>query len=163
MKTFNSSKKNLWWPIVFGASLMGMVQSAHAEETTPGETSRTMERGGAVKEVPIFGQDEKAESTVPERPRNTIGEDMKGTGSETGTGVGGEGTGGTMEDGQDIKKSPSFQEIDKNGDHYVTKDELEGYPFLLKHFDMVDAGKDGKLEEHEYANLVSEKRRERGQ
>lgn len=77
-------------------------------------------------------------------------------------GMGGEGTGGTMEDGQAIKKSPSFQEVDKNGDHYVTKDELKDNPFLLKHFDMVDAGKDGKLEEHEYENLIMEKRRERG-
>jgi hypothetical protein len=78
-------------------------------------------------------------------------------------GVGGEGTGGTMEDGQPIKKSPTFQEADKNGDHYVTKDELKDDPFLLKHFDMVDAGKDGKLEEHEYENLIMEKRREKGQ
>lgn len=150
MKTFNLSKKKVLVSLVFGASLMGMAPSAQTEERPPGETSPAMEGGGAVSEV-------------PERPRNIIGEEMKGTGSDTGTGVGGEGTGGTMEDGQAIKKSPAFQQVDKNGDHYVTKDELKDDPFLLKHFDMVDAGKDGKLEEHEYENLIMEKRRERGQ
>lgn len=108
MKISNSSTKKLWLPIVLGACLVYIVQSAHAE------------------------------------------------------GMGGEGTGGTMEDGQAIKKAPTFEEADKNGDHYVTKDELKDDPFLLKHFDMVDAGKDGKLEEHEYENLIMEKRRERG-
>ena len=60
-----------------------------------------------------------------------------------------------------VPKSPTFQEADKNQDHYVTKDELEGYPILLHKFDSVDAGKDGKLEIHEYRNLVLEKRREK--
>lgn len=162
MKTFKLSKQKVWVSLVFGASLMGMAPSAQTEERTPGETSRTMERGGAVTEVPVYGQGKEAEGTVPQRHRNTIGEDMKSTGSDTGTGVGGEGTGGTMKDGQAIKNSLSFQQVDKNGDHYVTKDELKDDPFLLKHFDTVDAGKDGKLEEHEYENLIMEKRRERG-
>lgn len=68
----------------------------------------------------------------------------------------------TVEQGGAVKSAPAFQEVDKNGDHYVTKDELEGYPDLLKYFDEVDAGKTGRLEEHEYGNLVMEKRRERG-
>jgi hypothetical protein len=79
-----------------------------------------------------------------------------------GTGTDPQSISGSTEEGQAIKKSPTFEEADKNGDHYVTKDELEDDPFLLKHFDMVDAGKDGKLEEHEYENLIMEKRRERG-
>jgi hypothetical protein len=34
---------------------------------------------------------------------------------------------------------------------------------LLKHFDKFDAGKDGRLEDHEYENLVMENEREKGQ
>jgi hypothetical protein len=70
------------------------------------------------------------------------------------------GTGG--ESGGAVPQAPSFREADKNGDHYVTKEELRDYPFLLKRFDEVDAGKTGRLEEHEYGNLVMEKSREKG-
>ena len=111
MKIFNSSTKKLCLPIVFGAGLVGMIQSVNAE----------------------------------------------GTGSNSQV------TNPAMESGQAIKQSPPFHEVDKNGDHYVTKDELKGYPYLLKHFDKVDAGKDGRLEDHEYENLVMEKEREKGQ
>ena len=110
MKIFNSSTKKLWLPIVLGAGLVGMIQSAYGE----------------------------------------------GTGSNSQV------TNPAMENDQGIKQSPPFHEVDKNGDHYVTKDELKGYPFLLKHFDKVDAGKDGRLEDHEYENLVMEKEREKG-
>jgi hypothetical protein len=169
MKMFNLFQRKLCWSIVFGAGLIILLPPAQGEERYPGETSRTMERGGPVTKVPTYGQPKKSEGDAQERPRNTVGEDMQGTGSNTvkdtgtATDVGGGGTGGTVKDGKAIEKSPTFQEVDKNGDHYVTKDELKDDPFLLKHFDMVDAGKDGKLEEHEYANLVAEKRRERGQ
>jgi hypothetical protein len=53
-----------------------------------------------------------------------------------------------------------FEVADKNADHFVSKEELKDYPHLLEVFDKVDAGKDGKLEQHEYANLISEKKRE---
>ncbi|MGZ5007738.1 MAG: hypothetical protein ACXWFI_08460 [Methylobacter sp.] len=68
----------------------------------------------------------------------------------------------TIEHSSGVKATPPFPEVDKNGDHYVTKDELKDYPYLLEHFDSVDAGKDGKLEEHEYENLYMEKEREKG-
>ena len=55
---------------------------------------------------------------------------------------------------------PTFAEADINGDHYITKDELKNYPDLLQVFDKVDAGKDGKLEQHEYQNLEMETKRE---
>ncbi|HEY8159743.1 MAG TPA: EF-hand domain-containing protein [Methylobacter sp.] len=55
---------------------------------------------------------------------------------------------------------PSFCQVDVNGDHYVTKDELQNFPELLRVFDKVDAGKDGKLEQHEFANLEMETSRE---
>ncbi|MDP1663827.1 MAG: hypothetical protein Q8L79_01780 [Methylobacter sp.] len=55
---------------------------------------------------------------------------------------------------------PSFTEIDVNGDHYVTKDELQNFPELLRVFDKIDAGKDGRLEQHEFANLEMETSRE---
>jgi hypothetical protein len=55
---------------------------------------------------------------------------------------------------------PTFAQADKNGDHYVTKDELQNFPYLLQVFDKVDAGHNGKLEQHEYQNLEMETKRE---
>jgi len=55
---------------------------------------------------------------------------------------------------------PTFAQADMNGDHYITKDELKNFPYLLQVFDKVDAGKDGKLEQHEYQNLKMETKRE---
>ena len=55
---------------------------------------------------------------------------------------------------------PTFAEADVNGDHFVTKKELQNFPYLLQVFDKVDAGHDGKLEQHEYQNLEMETKRE---
>jgi len=55
---------------------------------------------------------------------------------------------------------PSFAQADINGDHFVTKHELKNFPFLLQVFDKVDAGEDGKLEQHEYQNLEMETKKE---
>lgn len=55
---------------------------------------------------------------------------------------------------------PAFCQVDINGDHNITKDELQNFPELLRVFDKVDAGKDGKLEQHEYQNLEMETKRE---
>jgi EF hand len=57
-------------------------------------------------------------------------------------------------------KLPLFAQADVNGDHYITKDELQNFPYLLQVFDKVDAGNDGKLEQHEYQNLEMETKRE---
>ena len=55
---------------------------------------------------------------------------------------------------------PTFSQADIDGDHYITKYELKNYPYLLQVFDKIDAGKDGKLEQHEYQNLEMETKRE---
>jgi hypothetical protein len=55
---------------------------------------------------------------------------------------------------------PTFSQADVDGDHYITKAELKNYPYLLQVFDKVDAGEDGKLEQHEYQNLEMETKRE---
>lgn len=55
---------------------------------------------------------------------------------------------------------PSFAQADINGDHYLTKDELKNFPYMLQVFDKVDAGEDGKLEPLEYQNLIMETKRE---
>jgi hypothetical protein len=55
---------------------------------------------------------------------------------------------------------PLFDQADINGDHSVTKSELQNFPYLLQVFDKVDAGHDGKLEQHEYQNLEMETKRE---
>jgi hypothetical protein len=57
-------------------------------------------------------------------------------------------------------KLPTFAQADTNGDHFVTKLELQNFPYLLQVFDKVDAGNDGKLEQHEYQNLEMETKRE---
>jgi EF hand len=57
-------------------------------------------------------------------------------------------------------KLPTFAQADVNGDHYITKNELNNFPYLLQVFDKVDAGKDGKLEQHEYQSLKMETKRE---
>jgi hypothetical protein len=59
-----------------------------------------------------------------------------------------------------LKRLPTFAQADMDGDHYITKDELKNFPYLLQVFDKVDAGKDGKLEQHEYQNLKMETKRE---
>jgi hypothetical protein len=55
---------------------------------------------------------------------------------------------------------PTFAEADIDNDHYITKAELKNFPYLLQVFDKVDAGEDGKLEQHEYQNLKMETKRE---
>lgn len=55
---------------------------------------------------------------------------------------------------------PSFEQADSNGDHNITKSELKNFPYMLNVFDKVDAGEDGRLEQHEYENLKMETRRE---
>ncbi|WP_446811395.1 EF-hand domain-containing protein [Methylomonas sp. 2BW1-5-20] len=57
-------------------------------------------------------------------------------------------------------KLPTFAQADINGDHLVTKSELQNFPYMLQTFDKVDAGNDGKLEQHEYQNLKMETKRE---
>jgi len=57
-------------------------------------------------------------------------------------------------------KLPTFAQADTNGDHFVTKLELQNFPYLLQVFDKVDAGNDGQLEQHEYQNLEMETKRE---
>jgi len=55
---------------------------------------------------------------------------------------------------------PTFAQADINRDHNVTKNELQNFPYLLQAFDKVDAGHDGKLEQHEYQNLEMETKKE---
>lgn len=55
---------------------------------------------------------------------------------------------------------PTFAQADINSDHHVTKSELQNFPYLLQTFDKVDAGNDGKLQQHEYQNLKMETKRE---
>ncbi|MGJ0515864.1 MAG: hypothetical protein ACR65O_08960 [Methylomicrobium sp.] len=64
-------------------------------------------------------------------------------------------TGGTK-GAQGMGKVQPFHAVDKNSDSYVTKSELMDSPSMLKHFDKVDANKDGQLEENEYKNLIME-------
>ncbi|MGZ5007004.1 MAG: hypothetical protein ACXWE9_05160 [Methylobacter sp.] len=97
------------------------------------------------------GQGIQPPASQPKAEASTTGE-QKTSGDQTG--------GAVKKSENDTAKLPAFSEIDKNGDHYVTKDELQGFPELLRVFDKVDAGKDGKLEQHEFQNLEMETKRE---
>ncbi|MGZ8904030.1 MAG: hypothetical protein ACXW0H_10820 [Methylobacter sp.] len=56
MKIFNSSTKKLWLPIVLGAGLVGMIQSAYGEGTGSDSqvTNPAMESGQAIKQSPLL-------------------------------------------------------------------------------------------------------------
>jgi len=108
---------------------------ATGQEQGPGSqgaTSQSTQQGNAPKtECPM-----SAEQRPPvQRPEKSTGEFPSGT-------------------------YPTFCQADVNGDHYITKDELQNFPELLRVFDKVDAGKDGKLEQHEFVNLEMETSRE---
>jgi len=61
MKIFNSSTKKLWLPIVLGAGLAGMIQSAYAEGTGSDSqnTNRAMESDQGIKQSPPFHEVDK--------------------------------------------------------------------------------------------------------
>lgn len=85
----------------------------------------------------------------------TSGSSPGTSGTSPGTSGASQGTTGGMQGTQGMKIQ-SFQEVDKNSDSYVTKSELMDSPSLGKHFDKVDANKDGQLDENEYKNLIME-------
>lgn len=108
----------------------------------PGSTSQTTTAGPSTQQSPL-AKEPKAEGSISgeqkfppvKRPEKDTGEFPSG-------------------------EIPAFSQVDVNGDHYVTKDELQNFPDLLRVFDKIDAGKDGKLEQLEFQNLEMETKRE---
>jgi Ca2+-binding EF-hand superfamily protein len=47
-------------------------------------------------------------------------------------------------------RGPEFDDLDKNADGRLTRDELQGTPFA-EHFDEIDTNKDGKIDRKEFA------------
>jgi hypothetical protein len=138
MKILNGLNKKAWLLMGLCAGLAGVVQA------------------GTTYDTGYESQESSGTST------GTSGSSQGGAGTSPGTsdtspGTSGasQGTTGGMQGTQGMKIQ-SFQEVDKNSDSYVTKSELMDSPSLGKHFDKVDANKDGQLDENEYKNLIME-------
>ncbi|WP_292434775.1 EF-hand domain-containing protein [Methylobacter sp.] len=115
----------------------GQAPAPGGQAAAPGQTAQQLPSAKEPETECPFEQKSSTESKIPpvKRPEKDTGEFPSG-------GI------------------PSFCKADVNGDHYVTKDELQNFPDLLRVFDKVDAGKDGRLEQHEYINLEMETSRE---
>ncbi|MDD5580430.1 MAG: hypothetical protein PHY16_14265 [Methylobacter sp.] len=120
---------------------------AGAEKQASGTQNTTS--AGNSSSVEKVGQESKTSSATPAKP--TSGEQNAQIAKEIES---------VKKPAEDKGKLPTFTQADKNGDHFVTKEELENFPYMLQTFDKVDAGKDGKLEQHEYQNLEMETKRE---
>jgi hypothetical protein len=146
-----------------------------AEKTTSG--TQTTPSGGNLgpeskESSPATVKESGSQAPAPGNPSTNTGQSSQQmTPSATGTNTGNSTSGDkkpqidrkmhpVSKAAEGEKAFPTFDKADKNGDHYVTKDEMQDYPSLLEVFDKVDAGKDGKLEQHEYQNLGMETKRE---
>jgi hypothetical protein len=138
MKILNGLNKKAWLLMGLCVGLAGVVQAG----TTYDTGFESQESSGT--STGTSGSSQGGAGTSP------------GTsGTSPGTSGASQGTTGGMQGTQGMKIQ-SFQEVDKNSDSYVTKSELMDSPSLGKHFDKVDANKDGQLDENEYKNLIME-------
>ncbi len=134
------------------------------EKTSSGESKVGSETSPAA--AGTVGQESKplapaAATGSPNTPQSPLAKETKAEGSTTGEQKISPVKKSEKDSGEfPSGKLPSFAQVDVNGDHYITKDELQNFPELLQVFDKIDAGKDGKLEQHEYQNLEMETIRE---
>jgi hypothetical protein len=149
---FNSFSLPIWVAIAISISLGAVTQTARAENTGSDEGNRGYRYiKPIVAESPAGSAGQGATEASPAKETNAKDPTSGHPSAQTepvskaadGTGL-----------------FPTFAEADSNSDHYITKEELKNYPDLLQVFDKVDAGKDGKLEQHEYQNLEMETKRE---
>lgn len=145
MKILNSLNKKAWLLMGLCVGLAGVVQAG----TTYDTGFESQESSGT--STGTSGSSQGGEGMSP----GTSGSSPGTSGTSPGTSGASQGTTGGMQGTQGMKIQ-SFQEVDKNSDSYVTKSELMDSPSLGKHFDKVDANKDGQLDENEYKNLIME-------
>ena len=144
---FNFFSLPIWVAIAMSISLVSVTQTARAENTGSGEGHR----GYKYIEPEVQGTKDSStektagvENAISDEQNSQIDRKIEPVTKPT--------------DGKGVY--PTFSQADIDGDHYITKYELKNYPYLLQVFDKVDAGKDGKLEQHEYQNLEMETKRE---
>jgi len=178
----------IWVAVVMSISLVFVTKSVRAENTGteevhpnyryipykgPANTTDTASQGtkesSAAKDTEAKKTDlgEQIKKPNEEAPSATTNVSTKESSTEKCAGVEKTTSGDQKSQTDPVSKPadgkgalPTFAQADVNGDHYVTKDELQNFPYLLQVFDKVDAGKDGKLEQHEYQNLEMETKRE---
>ncbi|EIC28352.1 MULTISPECIES: EF-hand domain-containing protein [Methylomicrobium] len=170
MRISNGLNKKSWLLIGFCVGLpggaqagaMGGADSISSQErtgspsaTSPEGTSGSTEGSGSSTGASGSSGSQGSSGTSRGTPGAPAG--SSGTSGTSG------GTSGTQQSGssglgssQGMGKVRSFQSVDKNGDGYVTKNELADSPSLLKHFDRADTNKDAQLEENEYKKLIIE-------
>jgi hypothetical protein len=164
MNIFNCLKKKSWLLLGLSLSLAGVVYAGTMDDTGSGSQGSPSASPGTSGTSPgTSGTSPGTSGTSP----GTSGTSPGTSGTSPGTSGTSPGTSGTSpgtsqgatggtEGTQGMGKVQPFQTVDKNSDSYVTKSELMDSPSLLKHFDKVDANKDGQLEENEYKNLIME-------
>jgi hypothetical protein len=173
MKILNGLNKKAWLLMGLCAGLAGVVQAGTTYDTgyesqeSSGTSTGTSgsSQGGAGTSPGTSDTSPGTSGTSPGTSGTspgtsgtspgTTGTSPGTTGTSPGTSGASQGTTGGMQGTQGMKIQ-SFQEVDKNSDSYVTKSELMDSPSLGKHFDKVDANKDGQLDENEYKNLIME-------
>jgi len=57
---------------------------------------------------------------------------------------------GTAGQGKAMTSDPMWDDLDSNRDGYLTKEELQGSPALVTHFDKMDTDHDGKISQAEW-------------
>jgi hypothetical protein len=144
---FKFSSLPIWVAIAMSVSLGSVAQTAKAENTG----SEEGHRGYKYIEPEVKGTKDSSTEKTAGVENATSGEQNSQTDRKIEPVT-------KPTDGKGIY--PTFSQADIDGDHYITKYELKNYPYLLQVFDKVDAGKDGKLEQHEYQNLEMETKRE---
>jgi hypothetical protein len=174
MRISNGLNKRSWLLIGFCIGLSGGVQagamggadSISSQErtgspsaTSEGETSGWTEGSGSS----TGSSGSSGSQGSPGTSQGTTGSSAAGSGASGASSGASGGNSGTQQSGssspgslQETGKIQPFQGADKNGDNYVTKNELVDSPSLLKHFDRADTNKDAQLEETEYKNLIIE-------
>jgi hypothetical protein len=152
MKILNSLNKKAWLLMGLCVGLAGVVQAGTTYDT--GFESQESSGTSTGTSGSSQGGEGMSPGTSGSSP-GTSGTSPGTSGTSPGTSGASQGTTGGMQGTQGMKIQ-SFQEVDKNSDSYVTKSELMDSPSLGKHFDKVDANKDGQLDENEYKNLIME-------
>jgi hypothetical protein len=164
MNIFNWLNKKSWLLLGLCVSLAGVVHAGTMDDTGSGS------QGSSGASPGTSGSSPGTSGTSPETSGSspgTSGTSPGTSGTSPGTSGASPGTSGTSpatsqgatggtKGAQGMGKVQPFHAVDKNSDSYVTKSELMDSPSMLKHFDKVDANKDGQLEENEYKNLIME-------
>lgn len=150
MNIFNWLNKKSWLLLGLCVSLAGVAHAGTMDDTGSGS------QGSSGASPGTSGTSPGTSGALPGTSGSSPGTSGASPGTSGTSPATSQGATGGMKGAQGMGKVQPFQAVDKNSDSYVTKSELMDSPSMLKHFDKVDANKDGQLEENEYKNLIME-------